>query len=480
MATVACVLYQGEDVPEHSKNIFTPEWVDRLYRGVRRNTTREIRFVCYTDRQYEFKEPIEQKSFKLPYRNMFSLLEPFGEDTGKTVFMGLDTVITGNIDFLWDLEGFHMLQDPYFPERDCSGVMVFEHMPALWAEITAKHSELAQQHTMFGFPSDMIFLDGVPHKTLVGTDCGIYSYKVHIRDRGVPIEKARIVYFHGQEKPHELPGVGWVDQHWGEPVVPQISFVNTLNNDLSAMVAQFQGNLRRYLPRFEEEKAHDREMLLVGGGPSLAETIGDLRARWRGGGVVYALNGTHDHLIAHGIIPKYHVILDSRMENVEFVRHPRDDVTYLINAFCHPAVFDALAGKRVVMWLSDADEIRPLVSRYDKPLVGGGATVAMKSLFLGFLSGFRRFHLYGMDSCYRGDRNHAYPQPMNDGEPVREIMAAGRKFICAPWMAKQAQEFQWEARMLFSLGCEITVHGDGLISWIAKQWAANQTPGSAA
>jgi hypothetical protein len=77
MVTVACVLYQGEDVPSYSLGIFTPEWVDRLYRGIKRNTTRDFRFVCFVDRDYEFSEPVEAKKLELPYRNMFSLLEPF-------------------------------------------------------------------------------------------------------------------------------------------------------------------------------------------------------------------------------------------------------------------------------------------------------------------------------------------------------------------------------------------------------------------
>ena len=103
--TVACVLYQGQDVPAHSLGIFTPEWVDRLYRGIKRNTTRPFRFVCFVDREYEFKEPIESIPLKLPYRNMFSLLEPFSEDLGQVLFMGLDTIITGNIDHLMDYRG---------------------------------------------------------------------------------------------------------------------------------------------------------------------------------------------------------------------------------------------------------------------------------------------------------------------------------------------------------------------------------------
>ena len=53
----------------------------------------------------------------------------------------------------------------------------------------------------------------------------------------------------------------------------------------------------------------------------------------------------------------------------------------------------------------------------DKPvhLIGGGTTVGLLAMSLAFLRGFRKIHLYGFDSCYRGDEHHAYAQNLNDG-----------------------------------------------------------------
>lgn len=477
--TIAVVLYQGEDVPAHSLGIFTPEWVDRLYRGIKRNTTRPFRFVCFVDREYEFKEPIESIPLKLPYRNMFSLLEPFSEDLGRVLFMGLDTVITGNIDHLMDYRGpFAMLKDPWY-DRPCSGVMAFPYTPEIWDNFVAQHEEAARKATMFGFPSDMIYLATVPHVLLdgLGLAKGIHSYKAHIKPNPALLKDACIVYFHGKEKPHELTHLGWVREHWGPELLLPARFIDGLNNSPAEMLKQVSENMQREIPWLAPRKAHAGTMLLVGGGPSLRESLGKIRFHQSRGGEIFALNGTHDWLIERGIIPDYHVLLDSRPENVCFVQKPHRRVKYLLGAQCHPSMFDALEGYDVTLWFSEMDGVQELTQGIEhKPvaIIGGGATVGLKTMFMAHTLGYRRIHFFGFDSCYRDEENHAYPQALNAGESVQEYEVAGRRFFCAPWMAKQSIDFQHQARQLMALGYRLTVHGDGLIAHIMETWKCKQ------
>ena len=213
MITVACALFRGRDVPEHSLGIFTPEWVDRLYRGAARNTTRPFRLVCYTDQEYEFAEPVDQRPLVMPYRNCLALLECFREDLGRVVFMGLDTIIVGNIDAVMDYDGpLAMLPDPLAP-RPCSGVMAYPYTPQIWEAFERDHEEISRSSLLGGYPSDMTFLATQIHALI--DDAGIYSYKAHCRG-GVPAD-AKIVYFHGWEKPHELRH-DWIREHWGPPL----------------------------------------------------------------------------------------------------------------------------------------------------------------------------------------------------------------------------------------------------------------------
>jgi len=155
-------------------------------------------------------------------------------------------------------------------------------------------------------------------------------------------------------------------------------------------------------------------MVIVGGGPSL-RTVKALEP-----GRIVALNGVHDYLLAKGVKPWGMVICDPREDNARFVRNPQPGVLYFIASQCHPAVFDALEGFDVVLWNNGTlDAITPPVLNeiYGRSttIVGGGTTVGMRALELGWVMGFRSFHLYGMDSCLSGDVHHAYEQSVRGG-----------------------------------------------------------------
>ena len=88
--------------------------------------------------------------------------------------------------------------------------------------------------------------------------------------------------------------------------------------------------------------------------------------------------------------------------------------------------------------------------------------------------GYRRFHLFGCDSCLQDRRgqHHAYSQPENDSELViaTRCQPSGRMFWCFPWMISQGQEF---IGLIKFIGSEIDleIHGDGLLKHIIETWA---------
>lgn len=241
------------------------------------------------------------------------------------------------------------------------------------------------------------------------------------------------------------------------------TYTQSLNNSAAAIAAQCRANAGRDLPWVAEQPGHARTAIVVGGGPSLADNLDRLRAM---DGDIYALNGAHDYLISHGIVPRALILLDSRAADAAFVKSPRDGVEYLVSHQCHPDVFDALDGHDVRLWANYIPEV-------DAPAIAvvGGATVGVKALPLLYVMGYRSFHLFGYDSSYRGDDNHAYSQPLNAGEDRIDVWSGGRKFSCAPWMAKQVTEFVEAAKLLTSLGCEIDVTGDGLLPCAAQLMA---------
>lgn len=231
------------------------------------------------------------------------------------------------------------------------------------------------------------------------------------------------------------------------------------------MVAQAEINLARKLPVFVEVERNNGSVCIVGGAPSLADTLPELQKLKQRGTIVVSLNNTHDWLIERGIQPDFHVMLDARADNARFVAAPSKHTTYLIAAQCHPVVFDVLKWHDVIVWVADVPGMRSLADKVNAPitLIGGGSTVGLKAMMLMYLWGFRYIHLFGMDSCYRGVSHHVYEQSLNDGESIVEAQVNGRRFSGAPWMIAQAEDFQGDAQRLMDRGCRIKAHGDGLI-----------------
>ena len=210
--TVACALFEGRDVPVYSRDIYDPEWVDKLFRGVKRNTTKPFRFVCMTDfPPLVFDEPIKTIKFKTFKDNWLCLMEAFRVTGDPVMMLGLDTIITGDLDEILDHRPkFAMLKDPYQPQRMCNGVTMWQDRRDLYDRIVKEG--IGRDCYMGGHPSEMLWLAKHGHPTdLADRFPGqIKSYKAEVKKGG--IEDARIVYFHGREKPHEIDHP--VLRHW--------------------------------------------------------------------------------------------------------------------------------------------------------------------------------------------------------------------------------------------------------------------------
>lgn len=214
----------------------------------------------------------------------------------------------------------------------------------------------------------------------------------------------------------------------------------------------------------------EEELVIVGGGPSLKETLGEIYLKQRAGAHIWALNNTFKYLCEHGIEPDVHILLDARHENIEFVPD-KTDAIMLYSAQCHPLVLGkAMLAGRLILWCPSIANILKILNEYGKTaaIIQGGSSVGLKAIALAHVLGHKAVHLYGYDSSYRDNNNHAYPQPLNDKERVIDITMNGREFRAAPWMATQACEFKDSLPNFINMGLELYVHGDGLIPHIAK------------
>src|SRR6185369_17054915 len=138
-----------------------------------------------------------------PY-NYGSCVEPFKLNE-PMIFVGLDTVITGNIDKLanWCLQGkgkkLALPKHP-FEEWSINGVVL----------VAAGQRRIFDE---WRGENDMLWMRSFPHDRIDELWPGkVVSFRAHVR--GKQLNSAVIVYFHGRMKPHELPDERFIKEHW--------------------------------------------------------------------------------------------------------------------------------------------------------------------------------------------------------------------------------------------------------------------------
>jgi hypothetical protein len=241
------------------------------------------------------------------------------------------------------------------------------------------------------------------------------------------------------------------------------------NTEPDVLLGNVQRSVKRSLPWFDFDESPQGSVCLVGGAPSLVDTIDQLRVRHQNGAKVWAMNGSYDHLVGLGIVPDAMVMLDARPENVRFVQNPQQSTTFYITSQCDDSVFDALEGYKVVLVHANTPGVYELLEHEKaRPvhLMGGFTTVGILSLILAKLKGYKRIFIFGMDSSYRNGEHHAYKQESNNADRVIDAMINDVKYQCAPWMAQQVTDFQNVVAGFEDVTIEVC--GDGLLHQMAK------------
>lgn len=204
MLVVASCLWSPNKHSQPFSRCYDESWVEKLYRGFARNLSLRFRFVLLTDRIRKFNEPIEQEILSSKTPDYGSFTEPYRLNE-PMILVGLDTVIVGNIDHFWNYcftaDKIALPRDPYKPERSINGVaLVPSGHRHIWDNWSGENDmEWLRQH-------DTAFIDDMwPGHCL--------SLKAHdVRRKG--LQGARIIYFHGRPKMHQLPDQAWLREHW--------------------------------------------------------------------------------------------------------------------------------------------------------------------------------------------------------------------------------------------------------------------------
>jgi SAM-dependent methyltransferase len=242
-----------------------------------------------------------------------------------------------------------------------------------------------------------------------------------------------------------------------------------LNSGEETVKANVKHNTSQRWQQVQPHETNDLECMILGGGPSLAGFEDEIKQKRAEGVKLITLNGTYNWAINHGLTPSAQIMVDARPFNARFTKPVVDDCKYLIASQCDPSVLEGLPHERTYLWHTSTDLIKDILDKaYDHWwAIPGGSTVLLRAIPLMRMLGYRKFHLYGCDSCIVNDQHHAYAQPENDSELILPVIVnpGGRAFKCHPWQASQAQEM---LALIKYLGHEIelAIYGDGLLAHI--------------
>lgn len=230
----SCVLFKKQPtskLPAYSGG-YSPIWVDKLYRGIKRHYTGPFEFAVFSDNsQYEFEEA-QNRNFTHylldnPSLEWGCLMEPLRmsvEKKQRIIILGLDTVFTGNIDDIVEtplLGKVGLISDPYEKKEINNAIGIFDYPQArdLWIQWITRLSHWERVARYNNMLSEMAYLRIQCGKDAVRLDREhpgqILSYKAHVRHDKSSRINARMVHFHG------LPKMGdpkitekWIRENW--------------------------------------------------------------------------------------------------------------------------------------------------------------------------------------------------------------------------------------------------------------------------
>jgi len=212
MITIACVYRSGGD--------FTADGVAKLAASIKEHVTVEHRICCLTDRPDEVKQLVDEAiPLKHDWPGWWAKMELFTL-TGPVLYLDLDTWIVGQIDALckWveiKTDAILMLRG-FYRNDDCSGIMAWNSdiswLTAKFASFVHNAAWKEQTHGVGcgGYQGDQDYIRQhlrhlqVPIVSAQDIQPGIYSYKVHVKDKGSIPADSSIICFHGLPRPYEL------------------------------------------------------------------------------------------------------------------------------------------------------------------------------------------------------------------------------------------------------------------------------------
>lgn len=265
---IATLFRPTDAVPEWSQ-VYSPAYADRFARNAMQFAPAGSEVVIVTN--YDPSEfSAGQRIVALIGRedgwaNLMEMFRPDAVSHGlPCLLVGLDTVFVGPLVHLAqkiEAHGIIVVDDPMEPGQLSNAVVGVMPRGAaaiwnLWCSLDPDCRYTNPDDQLFGKFSEMKWMRrNLPG--IVGSNPGgriqrwgqlapgaVLSYKKNLQGGGNPGSSARIVYFHGEPKPHQLAadGIPWVRDLWGPPVDDGVSGGYALTRENPNIPDQLQGD----------------------------------------------------------------------------------------------------------------------------------------------------------------------------------------------------------------------------------------------
>ena len=267
-------------------------------------------------------------------------------------------------------------------------------------------------------------------------------------------------------------------------VLEGVTLDGRVNVTDDVLLENIRSAIRRPYPQIKPQPVNGERVCLVGGGPSLKDTEGELVDLVRAGAKLVTVNGAYQWCLDRNLSPRMQIVMDARPTNARFLSPAIPKCHYVLASQCAPEAWDAVEGRPDV-WIfhAAAGATGPMKDLLDAHYlgqwfgVGGGVTVVTRAIMLLRAIGYLRFALFGVDSCFLNGEHHAYEQAENvndrpmpfDASPA-DAPELSRRFYCAPWHVKQLECFLQLIRVNGD-NFQLTVHGDGLLAYALQSSA---------
>jgi len=250
----------------------------------------------------------------------------------------------------------------------------------------------------------------------------------------------------------------------------------TVNTEVDTFRDQVRHNIAQGWDQVIPHPTNTQEVMILGGGPSLQRFLPHITKLRKNGVKLVTLNNAYNWCLDNALIPSATFMIDAREFNNRFTKPVVDECKYILASQVHPTVLEGLPKDRTLLFHTAPQMIKDILDEYYGEgawyPVPGGSTALLRAIPLFRMLGFKRFHLFGCDSCLENGAHHAYSQPENDkGMVVPVTVNGGKVFYAHPWMVAQAKEL---VSIIAWMGDEIEleIYGDGLLAHILEVGAS--------